>query len=119
MSPLANAIYQILRAQVPSEDGRINYQRMVEQLPAQHGITSPNDARLNSAYSEITDACRQNGLPAIMAILVRLDENGELGTPGPGYYPAAHPGMNRADAFIAWALEYEQARLTVYPETLV
>jgi hypothetical protein len=119
MSPLANDIYAILRRQVPSDDGRIAYGQMVGLLPNVHRIESPRDPRLNEPYTEIVEACRQNGLPALTAILVQVDEYGHLTVPSRGHYPAAYPTLRtREEQEVAWGQERRAVERTTYPESL-
>ncbi len=119
MSDLAAAIYDTLRALVPSTDAEIAYSVLLGRLgplPPPNSDLSPRDPRLNDALGELTHACRQRNLPAISALVVHIDDH----VPGPGYYPVAHPDVarNKAKAMAAWGHEIEQARATTYPSHL-
>ena len=123
LSNLATRIYEILRQRVPAEDPRISYGQLVQQLgplPAPDGGLTAADNRLFAALGEICRACHRHDprLPALSCIVVRK-QDGALGTPGLGYYPEAHPGVNGEQARLAaWQREFDQARRTTYPTTL-
>jgi hypothetical protein len=120
MSELAREIYAILRGLIPDSRARITYQELVEELgplPPPNGGLHWRDPRLDEALGELVTACRAVGLPAISAIVVRAQED----SPGPGYYPLAHPDewdAGELQALIAWGHEREQVRQTTFPPAL-
>lgn len=121
MTPLAQAIYEILRARVPRDDCRISYGQLVELLPRHHGITYANDSRLREALGEIVAACCRHQLPALPAIVVQQDDEGEpTGEPGNGYFEVTHPETGRDAELrtIAWYREWQRVIVTTYPESL-
>lgn len=123
MSPLALAIYAVLRTLVPSRgDSRVSYSDLLSRLPEQLAHLDLEDPAhrndLSEALGEIVLACRAAGLPALSALVVRLD-GGELGYPGPGYYGLAHPeAAGELEQLAAWGRELEAAKGATYPERL-
>jgi hypothetical protein len=120
LSVLALAIYEILRALVPDPQAEITYQELVNRLGP---LPSPNDnlhwrdPRLDAALGELVAACRERGLPAISALVVRAIER----NPGHMYYPVAHPvedAQGELAAEIAWGNEIQRVRQTTYPAQL-
>ena len=118
LNVLAAAIYEILQAMVPNPNAEITYAELVNQLgpmPPPNQNLQARDARLDVALGELVHACRQLGLPAISALVVRNDDR----SPGPGYYPVAHPQVgDMAAAMIAWGNEIALVRATAYPVQL-
>lgn len=116
MSPLAAAIYAVLRGRVPARRPELSYTDLVGLLPAPWNSLDPDSDLLARALGELVAGCRAEGLPAISAMVVRHRER----VPGPGYYPMAHPAeaSDTPKAMIAWANELEQVRKTKYPATL-
>jgi hypothetical protein len=90
MSPLAEAIYQVLIQRVSLRKPVITYNQLVKSLPT---LDSPyenlthNDDRLFRALGELGRACREEGLPTVTALVIRSMEK----TPGSGYYQMFHP----------------------------
>lgn len=123
MTTLAEAVYQILRTRVPCAVGQdlITYGELCARLHTQHGSTyshiHPRSVDLHSALGEIVAGCQNRQLPALPAIVVREDWR----TPGPGYYPTAHPLVSSDDIplqMAIWGLEAIRVRGTTYPATL-
>jgi len=119
LSPLADAIYDILQPRVPSLSPEITYEDLVARLPAlppPYSGVDVQDSRLSDALGEIVTACRAKGLPALAAVVVRKDTK----MPGNGYYPVAHPtaGDDRVQQAIAWGNEMLMVRKTRFPATL-
>lgn len=117
MNPLAQHIYDILKQRVPCAAAQelVTYQDLVRQLRKQHGYRlSVRTTRLHVALGEVVDHCHALCLPALAALVVRKN----CSTPGPGYYPRAHPGIPPGDwaaLMRAWGGEVVQARATIYP----
>lgn len=118
LSALADAVYQILRQRVPSEDPTLFYGALVEELgtlPPPNQSLQPHDRRLFAALGEVGRACRAAGLPAISSIVVAK----ESGVPGSGYYIDHHPQARSEEAkFVSWRSEFMIAKTTTYPPTL-
>lgn len=116
LSDLAVAIYGVLRVRVPAKKPELAYTELIPKLPAQFRGIEPDGQVLANALGELVRACRNKGLPAISAMVVRYRER----IPGPGYYPAAHPteAHDMAKAMVAWGIEIEKVRVTTYPPTL-
>lgn len=116
MSPLALLIYDKLKVRVPGPRPELSYTDLVTQLPSPYADLSPDSEVLASALGELVRACRERGLPAISAMVVRHRER----VPGPGYYPVAHPNeaSDTAMAMIAWGIELSNVRVATYPDTL-
>jgi hypothetical protein len=116
MTPLANAVYAVLRTRTPSRAPEISYTDLVARLPSPYNALDPDSELLATALGDIVRECRAKKLAALSAIVVRARER----IPGPGYYPVAHP--NEAGdvprAMIAWAGELAAVKATSYPATL-
>ena len=113
MSPLADAVYALLRGRVPGTAARITYDDLATQLPPAFSDVQAYDVRLWQALGEIVEECRRRHLPALSAIVVR----GDTGTPGHGYFEAAHPDIVGDDVqeAIAWGNEVTPVMRTTYP----
>lgn len=119
MSHLALAIYEALRGVVQARQPHISYSGLVSRLgpmPVPNEDLQARDPRLDEALGELVTACRNLGLPAISALVVRDKER----VPGPGYYTIAHPdeAHDKERAIVAWGREAERARIEPYPERL-
>lgn len=123
MTPLALACYSILRQLVPSDsDARLSYSDLLAELPPAFGyldLQNPQHRNeLSAALGEIVTACRAARLPALPALVV-LRDGDELGYPGPGYYPIAHPGVDdQLMQEVAWGHEVEAVQQTTYPPAI-
>ncbi len=124
LTDLAERVYQTLRNRVPAEDPRLSYGQLVHllgPLPPPNDNLAPSDDRLFAALGEICHACHNHKprLPALSCIVVRMQKDGELGTPGAGYYYEAHPEIEGNPAkHAAWHHEYQLAKTTTYPARL-
>lgn len=116
MSPLAIAVYDVLRVRVPALHPELAYSDLVQLLPPPYSTLDPDSALLAQALGELVTGCRKKDLPAISAMVIRFRER----IPGPGYYPMAHPAeaADPAKAMIAWGIELEKVRTTTYPTSL-
>ena len=123
MSPLAFAIYTVLRTLVPCpRNPCISYSDLLSRLPDEFkSFNLENPAKrneLSEALGEIVIACRAQDLPALPALVVQLEEVG-LGYPGPGYYGIAHHEVSgELEQLAAWGRELEAVKRTTYPEIL-
>src|SRR5437660_676539 len=115
MSPLAGAIYDILRGRTPLPDPRITYAELAEQLRDASGefeYVHHRSRELYAALAEVGKECRRRRLPPLPALVVRAD----TGRPGAAYYQGkcsgtVHPG----DAVAAWREDLEAVRRATYP----
>src|SRR5947209_6999642 len=85
MSPLARAVYHILRQRPGLADPRVTYKELACQLrdagPAFEHLTH-RSAELYAALWEVGDACRHLNLPPLPALVVRADTR----RPGDAYF---------------------------------
>jgi hypothetical protein len=105
MSPLATAIYKQLRKRLRTQDPSVTYAELAQGLDYRHS-THPRSPKLHAALTEVTEACKQHGLPCLPAIVCRADNH----RPSTGYYKVAHPRAQTAEAQVA-AWEREHARV--------
>jgi hypothetical protein len=123
MGRLAALFYAILRTRVPSaRDARISYTDLLTLLPNEFAyldLENPQHRNeVSEALGEVVAACRAANLPALSALVVRRDREA-LTSPGPGYYPFAHPNAgDRLMQEIAWGQELAAAQRAEYPEEL-
>ena len=118
MSPLARAIYAILRQRASRPEPRITYGELARQLRASSGKLKAIHHRsrpLYAALNEIGRECRRLHLPALPALVVRADTR----RPGKAYFVgrcvAAEP---RDRSVAAWWREVEAVKQTRYPPDL-
>jgi len=118
VSPLAMAVYDVLRVRVPAARPELSYLDLCGRLPSTFSYVQPNSQVLWDALGEIVRACRAADLPlpALPAIVINKDTR----VPGNAYYTVAHPNEahDEALAMIAWGNEVLKVRATTYPPTL-
>ena len=112
MSPLATAVYEILRRRPPClEEPRITYAELARQLrdasEAFEYITH-RSRELYAALVEVGRECRRLGLPPLPALVVRADTR----RPGAAYYASTFP---RSSAVAAWREDLERVKQCTYP----
>ena len=123
MTPLALACYAALQPLVPSRsDARLSYSDLLALLPDDFlylDLGNPQHRNeLSAALGEVVVRCRAADLPALPALVV-LRDGDQLGYPGEGYYPTAHPGVDDPlRQQVAWGWEVEAVQRTNYPPTL-
>jgi hypothetical protein len=106
MSPLATAIYKQLRKRVRTEDPSITYGDLAQGLDYRHA-THPRSPRFYAALTEVSEACKQAGLPCLPAIVCAAQTK----RPSAGYYKVAHPRAQTDDARVsAWQRELARVR---------
>jgi hypothetical protein len=112
MSPLAAAIYDLLRERTSLPDPRVTYAELAaalrersEEFEHVHHRTRP----LYEALGEVGAECRRLGLPPLPALVVRADTR----RPGAAYYASglAYRGQRVA----AWRRDLEAVKGTAYP----
>jgi hypothetical protein len=116
MSPLATAIYKQLRRRLRCDQPSLTYAELAHSLDYRHS-THPRSPRLHAALGEVTEACKEAGLPCLPALVWRADSK----RPSAGYYKVAHPRATTDEARVA-AWEREHARVireaAKFPPTL-
>jgi hypothetical protein len=113
MSPLAEAVYDILRARPGLADPRITYAGLARALRAVSEEFESINARnrdLYAALGEVAQECRRLGLPSLAALVVRADSR----RPGEAYY-AGMPFRFRGEKVAAWREELEAVKGAEYP----
>jgi hypothetical protein len=119
MSPLAEAIYQVLVKRVKLKTPVITYSALVQALPPldppDDGVTA-SDKRLSYALGELGVACRDQGLAILSALVIRSADK----APGAGYYGMFHPkiGDDPIRRQEAWSHDLEQVRNCNFPQVL-
>lgn len=115
MSPLAAAVYDILRQRPGLPDPRITYAQLAGQLrdasdDFEH--ISHRSQPLYAALCEVGDECRRLRLPSLAALVVRADS----GCPGAAYFEGREPPLRfRGEQRAAWEEDLEAVRQAVYP----
>jgi hypothetical protein len=115
MSPLGQAVYQILRRRTSLPESRITY----AELAAQLRDTSEDFAHINhrsqllyGALNEVGEKCRLLKLPLLPALVVRSDTR----RPGAAYFAGKCTGTTyQGDPVATWWREVEAVRATTYP----
>lgn len=112
MSPLAGAVYDILRQRTSLADPRITYAELAAELrdvsdefEHVHHRTRP----LYTALDEVGQECRRLRLPPLPALVVRADTR----RPGEAYY-TAHL-VYRGERVAAWRRDLEAVQRATYP----
>lgn len=125
LSMLSRAMYRILRLHALASRvayASITYAELARELNQNPRVAkaypglSHKDTRLDNALGQLVLRCRERGLPALPAIVVRQD----LRVPGAKYYGTAHPHArgDRPSEMIAWALEFWAVFGCTYPGRL-
>jgi hypothetical protein len=115
MSPLADAVYDILHRRTSLPEPRISYAELAAQLRARSeeyaGINHRSRA-LYAALGEVGAECRRLELPPLPALVVRADTR----RPGSAYYEGKCSGsVYRGNKIAAWWNDLEAVRGTRYP----
>jgi hypothetical protein len=113
MSPLAAAVYEILRRRGRLADPRITYAELARRLRETAGAFESITHRSRELYSalwEVGGACRRLGLPPLPALVVRADS----GRPGEAYFEDM-AGAFPDDQVAAWQRDLEAVRRADYP----
>ncbi len=115
MSPLAEAVYEILRARVSQPDPRITYKELAAQLrevAEEFADIHHRSRELYAALNEIGRECRRLKLPSLPALVVRAD----TGRPGQAFFEGACSGVvYRGEKVSAWRRELEAVKRVTYP----
>src|SRR5262245_9118556 len=92
MTPLAEAIYDILRQRTEEADPRITYAKLaarLRELSDDFEGAHHRNPQLYAALGEVGAECRRLGLPCLAALVVRADSR----RPGAAYYEAMSPHL--------------------------
>jgi hypothetical protein len=115
MSPLAAAVYDILRRRTSRQDPRITYAELAGQLRARSEEFADINHRsrpLYAALGEVGKECRRLRLPPLPALVVRADTR----RPGAAYFEGGCTGMvYRGDKVAAWWRDVEAVKQAAYP----
>ncbi len=115
MSPLAEAIYEILRLRISWPDPRITYAELAEELretSEEFGGIYARSRHLYAALDEVGQECRQHRLPPLPALVVRADTR----RPGAAYFAGKDSGIvYRGEKVAAWRRELEAVKQAAYP----
>ncbi len=115
MSPLARAIYRILRGQASQSEPRITYAKLAEQLresSEEFEAIYHRSQELYAALNEVGKECRRLRVPCLAALVVRADTR----RPGAAYYSGkCSGGIYRGQKIAAWRQELEAVQKTRYP----
>ena len=115
MSPLAEAVYSILRVRVGRPDPRITYAelaRMLRETSEDFDHIHHRSRELYAILGEVAQVCKRLRLPSLAALVVRADTR----RPGEAYYQGRTPPLrSRGEKVSAWRQELEAASQAVYP----
>jgi hypothetical protein len=115
VSPLAEAVYALLRLRTAQADPRITYSELSEQLrdaDEEFSYVNRRSRELYAALTEVGAECRRLRLPPLPALVVRADTR----RPGEAYFEGGCSGLvYRGDKIAAWREEVEAVKRTTYP----
>jgi hypothetical protein len=114
VSPLAEAVYRILRVRPASPEPCITYAelaRTLRDVSEAFETISHRSRELYVALVEVGQECRQLGLPPLPALVVRADTR----RPGAGYHAPPAAGVSRGESGAAWRDDLEAVKRTEYP----
>jgi hypothetical protein len=115
MSPLAAAIYEILRQRTAKPDPRITYAELAEQLREFSEALEYIHHRhreLYTALAEVGKECRRLRVPPLPALVVRADTR----RPGAAYYSGKRRGLpHRGAQVAAWREDLEAVKRARFP----
>jgi hypothetical protein len=115
VSPLAKAVYALLRLRTAQPEPRITYSQLSEQLRDRDEAFDHINRRSRELYAalvEVGEECRRLKLPPLPALVVRADTR----RPGAAYFVGGCSGLvYRGDKIAAWREEVEAVKRTRYP----
>ncbi len=115
MSPLAEAVYDVLRCRPGQPDPRITYAQLaaeVRESSADLDYIHHRNRQLYEALGEVEEECSRLGLPSLAALVVRADSR----RPGDAYFQGHSAQFRfRGEQVEAWRRELEAVKGAVYP----
>jgi hypothetical protein len=115
VSPLAEAIYAILRSRHSLSDPRVTYGALAEKLrdtSEEFEHIYPRSRELFAALGEIGKECRRLKLPPLPALVVRADSR----RPGAAYFIGKCAGTRyRGELVAQWRMDLDAVKRTTYP----
>jgi hypothetical protein len=116
VSPLAEAIYSLLRLRPALPDPRITYAelaRLLRETSEQFETISHRSREMYTALTEIGQDCRRLDLPPLPALVVRADTR----RPGDAYHTEPSDGvLTKGEKVAAWREDLEAVKEAVYPD---
>jgi hypothetical protein len=115
MSPLAHAVYEILRSRTSLPEPRITYAQLagqLRQISEEFAYVHHRSRPLYPALGEVGRECRRLGLPPLPALVVRADTR----RPGAAYFAGKSTGSaHGGDRVAAWWWDLEAVKRATYP----
>jgi hypothetical protein len=115
MSPLAEAVYEILRLRPGSPDPRFTYAALAGKLretSEEFETITHRSQQLYAALGEVARVCERLRLPSLAALVVRADSR----RPGEAYYQGRNPPLrHKGEKISVWRQELEAASRATYP----
>jgi hypothetical protein len=115
VSPLAAAVYDILRPRTSQDEPRITYAELARELrdlSDEFEHVTHRSRELYAALVEVGAECRRLKLPPLPALVVRADTK----RPGEAYYEGKCAGtVYRGDKIAAWRRDLEAVKEASYP----
>jgi hypothetical protein len=115
MSPLAAAVYDLLRLRTSLSEPRVSYAELARQLrdlADEFDHITHRSRELYAALVEVGAECRRLKLPPLPALVVRADTK----RPGEAYYEGKCAGtVSRGDKIAAWRRDLEAVKGVSYP----
>ncbi len=115
MSPMAKAIFEILRQRTSQDDPRITYKELAAALrdfSEEFEFAHHRNPQLYLALGEIGRECRRLRLPPLPALVVRSDTR----RPGDAYFAGKCSGtLYKDDKVKAWRRDLEAVKRATYP----
>ena len=115
MSPVAEAIYEILRRRLSLADPRITYAELAGQLretAEAFEFIHHRSRELYAALNEVGQECRRLRLPPLPALVVRADTR----RPGAAYHAGRCSGLAFEGQRVAsWQEDLDAVKRTAYP----
>ena len=116
MSPLADAIYNVLYRLVPTaDDPRITRAELSKRIRADGCHIDGKSTKVAEALTEIAQLCLEQGIPVLPAIVVKAVK-GRAELPEVWYFHLVHPHATTDDERReAWEAEMQKVKRTSYP----
>jgi hypothetical protein len=116
MSPLADAIYNVLYSLVPTiDDPRITRAELSKRIRADGFHIDGKTTKVAEALAEIAQLCLDQGIPVLPAIVVK-SVKGRVELPEAWYFRLVHPqAATHDEQREAWETEMEKVKRTNYP----